>query len=380
MSTAKLVRALGLMSGTSMDGVDVALIETDGEGRVEQGPTGFRPYSEAERALLRAALADARGVSERRQRPGVLLQAEEMVTLAHAQAVEAFLREQGVARDSVDLIGFHGQTVLHRPEARLTVQIGDGAALARACGRPVVYDLRAADVAAGGQGAPLVPVYHRALVAQARRAGAAMPDVVAVLNLGGVANATIIDADGGLTATDAGPANALVDDFVRARRGLAFDAGGALAASGTADQAIVARLLEHPFFAAPAPKSLDRDAFANQLLEQASDPDGAATLTAFSAQALGALLPHLRARPGLWIACGGGARNPTLLAMIESAVGAPVTTAERFGWSSDAMEAQAFAYLAVRSRMGLPLTYPETTGAPAPMTGGVRVEPDAVPH
>lgn len=373
-----VIRALGLMSGTSMDGVDVAMIDTDGESAVQQGPASYRPYTDAERRLLRAALQEARGLADRRQRPGALGPAEEMVTRAHAEAIEIFLGEHGVARASVGVVGFHGQTVLHRPEARLTVQIGDGPALARACGLPVVYDLRAADVAAGGQGAPLVPVYHRALVAQARRAGRDLPARIAVLNLGGVANVTLLDETGRLMATDAGPANALVDDFVRERRGAPYDADGALAAAGRIDERVLARLLDNAFFDRPAPKSLDRDAFANRLLDHAGDADGAATLTAFSARALARLLPHLPARPELWIACGGGARNPTLLRMIAEAVAAPILRADALGWSADAMEAQAFAYLAVRALRGLPLTYPETTGVPQPMTGGVRVEPGDV--
>ncbi|MEY3552469.1 MAG: hypothetical protein RL735_817, partial [Pseudomonadota bacterium] len=227
-----LYRAIGLMSGTSMDGVDVALIETDGKAHVVQGPSGFRPYVDSERALLRAALADAKGLTDAAQRPGILPQAEAFITRAHAEAVETFCRAKGVDLSGVDVIGFHGQTVLHRPERGLTVQIGDGAELVERLGRPVVFDLRSADVKAGGQGAPLVPVYHRALVAQARAAGPGLPEVVAVLNLGGVANATILSGDADPLACDTGPGNALIDDFVLARTGAVYDEGGALAAAG----------------------------------------------------------------------------------------------------------------------------------------------------
>ncbi len=363
-------RAIGLMSGTSMDGVDVALIETDGEAHVVQGPSGVRPYSEVERRLLRAALSDARTLSDAAQRPGILPQAEAFITRAHAEAVETFCREQGVDLAGVDVIGFHGQTVLHRPERGLTVQIGDGAELAERLGRPVVFDLRSADVKAGGQGAPLVPVYHRALVAQARAAGPGLPEVVAVLNLGGVANATILAGDADPLACDTGPGNALIDDFVLARTGAAYDAGGALAAAGRVDPVVLARLLAHPFFEKSLPKSLDRNDFSSSSVTALSDADGAATLTAFTAHAVARLLPHLPERPAMWIACGGGARNLAMLEMIEAAVGAPIKPAEKFGWSSDAMEAQAFAYLAVRSRLGLPITFPGTTGVATPMTGG----------
>jgi anhydro-N-acetylmuramic acid kinase len=358
------------MSGTSMDGVDVALIKTDGKAHVVQGPSGFRPYVDSERALLRAALADAKGLTDAAQRPGILPQAEAFITCAHAEAVETFCRVQGVDLSGVDVVGFHGQTVLHRPERGLTVQIGDGAELAERLGRPVVFDLRSADVKAGGQGAPLVPVYHRALVAQARAAGPGLPEVVAVLNLGGVANATILSGDADPLACDTGPGNALLDDFILSRTGAAYDEGGALAAAGRVDPAVLARLLAHPFFEKSLPKSLDRNDFSSATVAPLSDADGAATLTAFTAHAVAWLLPHLPERPAMWIACGGGARNLAMLEMIEAAVGAPVKPAEKFGWSSDAMEAQAFAYLAVRSRLGLPITFPGTTGVAVAMTGG----------
>lgn len=370
-----LYRAIGLMSGTSMDGVDVAFIETDGEAQVVQGAFGFRPYSDAERRLLRAALADARTLANAAARPGILPQAEAFLTRAHGEAVEAFVKAQGIGLSSVDVIGFHGQTVLHRPEAALTVQIGDGEALAEMLGRPVVYDLRSADVRAGGQGAPLVPVYHRALAQQARRDGCDWPDVVALLNLGGVANATILCGEDEPVACDTGPANALLDDFVLARTGQAFDADGALGGAGILDEAALAALLAHPFFDLPPPKSLDRNAFSAAPVAALSDADGAATLTAFTARAVALLTPHLKRAPGLWIACGGGARNPTLLRMLREALGAPVSAAEEFGWSSDAMEAQAFAFLAVRSSLGLPITFPGTTGVRRAMTGGRLAKP-----
>jgi anhydro-N-acetylmuramic acid kinase len=370
-----LHRAIGLMSGTSMDGVDVALIETDGQDHVAQGPSGFRPFSDVERRLLRAALADAKALTNSTARPGILPQAEAFLTRAHAEAVEAFVKDNGIDLASVDVVGFHGQTVLHRPEMRLTVQIGDGQELADRLGCPVVHDFRSDDVRAGGQGAPLVPPYHRALVQQARLDERDMPAVVAVLNLGGVANATILAGDAEPIACDTGPANAMLDDFMLARTGQPFDADGALAASGEVDEAALSALLAHPFFELAPPKSLDRNAFSAAPVQGLNDADGAATLTAFTAGAVCWLLPHLAERPGLWIACGGGAKNPTMLRMLREALGAPVRVAEEFGWSSDAMEAQAFAYLAVRSRLGLPLTFPGTTGVRQAMTGGRLAQP-----
>jgi anhydro-N-acetylmuramic acid kinase len=370
MDKSASLRAIGLMSGTSMDGVDVALIETDGETVAAFGPAHYRPYSDSERDLLRRGLADARGIVERRERPGVLADAERLVTAAHAEAVAQLLKAQAIARESVDVIGFHGQTVLHRPERRLTVQIGDGAALARAAGIPVVYDLRAADVAAGGQGAPLVPVYHRALV---RSVDLQAP--VCVVNIGGVSNISFVDGET-LIACDTGPGNALLDDFMLRTTGEAVDRDGALAARGRADEAWIETSLRLPFFALPPPKSLDRNAFASLAMPKISAADGAATLTAFTAASVASIVSHLPKRPGSWIVAGGGANNPTLMRMLtERLAGATVTTAAAIGWQGDAIEAQAFAFLGVRCLKGLPLTFPQTTGAPGPLPGGILAKP-----
>jgi anhydro-N-acetylmuramic acid kinase len=361
------MRAIGLMSGTSLDGVDVAMIDTDGESVAAFGPSGYRPYTEPERALLRQALSDAVDLSDRNARPGALAEAERVVTAAHAEAVEAFLSDHKVTRETIDLVGFHGQTVLHRPKDRLTVQIGDGQGLAAQLGLPVVYDMRAADVAAGGQGAPLVPVYHRALSRSIGREG---PSVV--VNIGGVSNITYIDGDT-LIACDTGPGNALLDDFVHAQTGQPFDAGGALAARGQVDDAWLARALQNPFFMLPPPKSIDRNHFATLHVEGKSPADGAATLTAFTAASIAAIAPLLPKPPLTYIVAGGGARNPTLLAMLRARVApATVESADTLGWSADAMEAQAFAFLAVRSVRQLPLTFPGTTGVANPVTGGLR--------
>ncbi|HKA74341.1 MAG TPA: anhydro-N-acetylmuramic acid kinase [Xanthobacteraceae bacterium] len=372
------LRAIGLMSGTSLDGIDAAVLETDGTAVLRFGPTGYRPYGEAERACLRQALAEAVQLSDRTARPGVLGEAEQLVTRLHGDAVEALLAAHGIARSAIDVIGFHGQTLLHRPPQRLTVQIGDGAALAERLGVPVVFDFRAADVAAGGQGAPLVPVYHAALVR-----GLDLPRPVAVLNIGGVANVTWCDDDGDPMACDTGPGNALIDDFVRARTGQAFDRDGALAADGTADRAFVERALNDPFFAVPPPKSLDRNAFAPiaEQLADASVADGTATLAALTAAAVARVVRHLPRPPRAWIVAGGGARNGTLMRMLaQDLAPASVETADAAGWSADALEAQAFAYLAVRTLKGLPITFPTTTGVARPLAGGVVARPGVVPR
>jgi anhydro-N-acetylmuramic acid kinase len=363
------LRAIGLMSGTSLDGIDVALVETDGRDLVRLGPTGYRPYGEDERAKLAAALREAVRVTDRSARPGVIGEAEHMLTQLHAEGVEAFLAANGIEPATLDVVGFHGQTLVHRPEQKLTVQIGDGTALAARLGIPVVFDFRAADVAAGGQGAPLVPAFHRALVAQLDR-----PRPVAVLNVGGVANVTYCDGAGDPIACDTGPGNALLDDFMRLRTGAALDRDGDQAARGTVDQAFIARVLNDPFFAAPLPKSLDRNAFAHvgKDLAQFSVPDGAATLTALTAKAVAGVVAHLPRAPSAWIVAGGGARNRTLMRMLEQELSpATVETADAVGWSADALEAQAFAYLAVRTLHGLAITFPTTTGVGQPLTGGV---------
>jgi anhydro-N-acetylmuramic acid kinase len=366
--------AIGLMSGTSYDGVDVALVETDGEEIGRLGPTGYRPYSEQERELLRRAIAAAASLTDRTARSKLLAEAEELVTDMHAEAVEAFLAANAMAPGEVAVVGFHGQTVLHRPDRKLTIQLGNGPALAARLGIPVVYDFRAADVAAGGQGAPVVPIFHRAMVRLLNRV-----HPVGVLNLGGVANLTLIDGNADLIAFDTGPGNALIDDFVRQRTGQPRDDEGRAAAAGTVDETAVERVLKHSFFARQPPKSLDRNAFRQWVAEEGqlvgkTTEDGAATLTAITAAAVAhgsKLLPH---PPASFIAAGGGTRNPTLMRMLaERLAPANVETAGAVGWSADALEAQAFAYLAVRALKGLPLTFPTTTGVPRPMPGGVLV-------
>jgi len=350
-----------------MDGIDVALIETDGLSQSLMGPTSFMPYRDADRALLRDALADAVHLQMRERRSAVLAAAEGMVTDRHGEAVERFLTETQIARDTIDIVGFHGQTVIHRPKLRLTVQIGDGAALARRLAIPVVYDFRAADVAAGGEGAPLAPAFHRALVE-----ASGIREPVALLNIGGVANVTLVPGFGSEpVACDTGPGNALLDDLMLARTGHPIDRDGRTAAAGTVDDAALGRLLDHPYFALPAPKSLDRNAFSRAAVEHLATPDAAATLTAFTAASVAAALPLLPAVPKELIVCGGGACNATLMRELARRLLCPITTARTHHWSVDSLEAQAFGYLAVRSLRHLPLTFPTTTGVKQPITGGL---------
>ena len=366
-----MLTAIGLMSGTSLDGVDVALIETDGRRVKSFGPSGYRPYTDRERYLLRQALTEAVNLPQRDARPGVLGEAERAVTIAHAEAVAAFTAQNRISCEEIDIVGFHGQTVLHRPEQKMTVQIGDAAALARSIHIPVMHDFRAADVAAGGQGAPFVPVYHRALAQSLDREGP-----IVVVNIGGISNITYIDGPDTLIACDTGPGNALLDDYMFRHFGLPFDCEGRMAAQGAVDVAWVGRALQHPFFTRPPPKSLDRNDFAALTLPALAPADGAATLTAFTAGAIARILPLLPKEPRSWIVAGGGARNLTLLRMLrERLQPATVESADALGWSADAIEAQAFGFLAARGLKGLPLSYPATTGVPIPMTGGVIARP-----
>ena len=364
------VRAIGLMSGTSMDGVDVAIIETDGQEIVTLGRTGFFPYAEADRALLRRAAGDAALLGDRNTRPGCLALADAMITSRHVEAVEALLVADSIDRATVDLIGFHGHTVSHRPGRRLTVQIGDGKALAKRLGIRVIHDFRAADVAHGGQGAPIVPVFHRAVAA-----AAGFSEPVAFINIGGIANLSFIAPGEEPIACDTGPGNGLLDDFMLKRRGLPLTGMARSPQRALPIQRALDALLAHPFFLAPPPKSLDRNDFSGALIEGLATEDAAATLIAFTAGGIASVLPLLPASPSRAIVCGGGARNKTLLRELADRLPCPVVLAETFGWSSDAMEAQAFACLAARREKNLPITFPMTTGVDKPLEGGVIAEP-----
>jgi anhydro-N-acetylmuramic acid kinase len=361
----KTMRAIGLMSGTSMDGIDVALIDTDGADDVQRGPAQTFLYAPPFKASLREAVAAARGMSDRTSRPGILADAERELTAHHASAVNLFLKQQNLQPTDIGVIGFHGHTVWHAPEQRVTVQLGDGMRLAQQTGIDVIYDLRAADCAAGGQGAPLAPVYHRALTAR-------LPQrPIAVLNVGGVANVTWVGREGELLAFDTGPGNAMLDDWMQARRGVSRDEDGALAASGRVHDDYVTQYLRHSYFGEPPPKSLDRNAFGLELVGGLSPQDGAATLTAFTAASIARAREHFPEQPLLWVISGGGRRNKTLMAMIAGLVESAVAPAEAAGMDGDSVEAEAWAYLAVRSLEGLPITFPGTTGVARPLTGGV---------
>lgn len=350
----KIYRVIGLMSGTSLDGVDVALLRTDGESHIEREAFLSLSYDDILRAEIRSCFGKTSDVS---------VQAEKSLTVAHAEAVHRLLERESIQSDAVDLIGFHGQTIMHAPAKRFTCQIGDGALLASMTGIKVVNDFRTADVKAGGQGAPLVPVYHQALAAKLEKS-------VVFLNIGGVANVTYVGKNGELIAFDTGPGNALIDDWMLQKTGHKFDPEGKHALSGKVDDVLLKKLLAHPFFAAPPPKSLDRDAFASRQWEHLSVADGAATLAAFTAQSIVAAARHFPLQPKQWLVAGGGRHNKFLMGQLQRHLNAPVRPIDELDMDGDAIEAEAFAYLAVRSVRGLPISFPTTTGVPEPMTGG----------
>jgi anhydro-N-acetylmuramic acid kinase len=348
-------RTIGLMSGTSLDGVDAAWLDTDGISINAFGPAVTVTYDGALRRDLRAVLDLAPVLAPYDPRLSGLVA---RLTNYHVRAVEKLRR-------SAELVGFHGQTILHQPDRRRTWQIGDAAGLAARLGVPVVYDFRSADVAAGGQGAPLAPIYHAALAAE-------VPKPLAILNIGGVANVTWLGQDGSLLAFDTGPGNGPLDDWVFQHTGQAFDADGALAKAGRVDQIVLGRLMAHPYFGVPAPKSLDRLDFGRALaasgLAGLSAAGGAATLVAFTvASVAAAVFPE---RPERWLVSGGGRMNPVVMAGLRAALGVPVEPVEVAGWNGDALEAQCFGFLAARVVAGLPLSLPSTTGVPRPMSGG----------
>jgi len=368
------MRVLGFMTGTSLDAVDMAVLETDGETISAFGPAGERKLSEATRDIMleatRQALAWPRGAPE----PAIFAQAATAGAEEHFAAAEELLAANGLGWSDIDLIGMHGQTVLHeRPqEGRVgrTVQLGDAALLARKSGVAVAHDFRTADVAAGGEGAPLAPIYH---LARARASGLAAP--LAVLNVGGVANVTFWSGGDDIAAFDTGPGNGMIDLMVQARGAGRFDDKGMYASVGRVNEGVLSGLLGHPYFKAPPPKSLDRFDFSLESLEPLELEDAAATLVAFMAEAVRLGFETMGENPTEVVVCGGGRHNPEIMKALAQRLPMPVRTAEDHGWRGDSIEAEAFAYLAARTANGLPISFPKTTGVPAPMTGGKIVRP-----
>ena len=364
MNEGRIFTAIGLMSGTSMDGIDAALIKTDGKNVIECGPALTVPYDDAFKDRLRRVLGPAG-----RTAPGAV-DVERQLTLLHADAVKSLLGRAGLAAADIDIVGFHGHTVHHDPKNRVTVQLGDGQMLADWLGVAVACDFRSRDVAAGGEGAPLVPVFHAALV----RAHADLPTPAAVLNIGGVANVTWV-SEHEVLAFDTGPGNAPLNDWMRGHTGADMDRGGAVAANGEVNEPILAAQLAHDYFTRTPPKSIDRQELCRDCAQGLSVEDGAATLSALVARAAARATEHFPEPAKLWIVTGGGRHNPVIMKDLRDALNTDVRTADGVGWDGDAMEAQAFAYLAVRTERWLPISFPTTTGAPEPLSGGVVFHP-----
>jgi anhydro-N-acetylmuramic acid kinase len=371
----KPLKAIGLMSGTSLDGIDVALLETDGEKIHGFGPSFFRPYSDDEREIIEQATQAALKWNFDSVPPNIFAYAEEIVDQAHIEALQDFIKENGVAVENIDLIGYHGQTILHRPPENgkngQTLQLGDGSKIANGLGVDTVFDFRSNDMQQGGQGAPLAPIYHKALVENAGLVG-----TTGVLNVGGVSNITVISSKGEMIATDCGPGNGPLDSWVAQNGAGSYDKDGRYAMEGTPDFALIARWLERDFFDKPIPKSADRwDFDVLEDLRGLSLENGAATLVAFTAHSIADTLRNIGQEIDNIIVCGGGRRNPAVMAALTEELNGNVQSAETIGWQGDDIEAQAFAFLSVRHINKLPLSYPSTTGVNRRVSGGRLAKP-----
>lgn len=361
-----------------MDGIDIAALRTDGGILVERGPSEMIAFDPAFRRLLEEALSEAMSARDSADRPGNLAALEREITIRHAVAVRQFLAGVPAAWQNPDMIGFHGQTVLHRPQEGISVQLGDGLLLARETGFPVLFDMRANDLRNGGQGAPLAPAYHAALAAGLKATGMHEFPIVFV-NIGGISNITFVPEKGDPIAFDSGPGNALIDQWVSGQAGIPFDSEGAIASEGGVSARVVKKYLDKPFFSQPAPKSLDRNDFGLEEADGLELSDGARTLARVSADAILKAAELMPEPPNIWVVCGGGRKNACIMADLKTGaqrLNSTVVAAEEVGLDGDAIEAEAWAYLAVRARHGLPLTWPTTTGCRRPVSGGVLAEPE----
>jgi len=367
----KVFCAVGMMSGTSMDGIDIAMIYTDGESVERSGPTYSVPYTPEMREAIAAALVTASQCRDKKNPPDELTKLETVITEMHVGALNQLLEREGMIADDLDVIGMHGQTIIHRPDRGWTWQLADGPLLASRTGVTAVTDFRSTDMQNGGQGAPLVPLHHLALLKKSRPA-----DTIAILNIGGVANVTWVDfsedeENPAILAFDTGPGNALLDDWALVHTGTPCDVDGVLSARGVVHADVMASLMDSPYFDESPPKTLDREDFDPQVVRGLSAEDGAATLTDFVVESVIAAQSHFPKPVDAWYVCGGGRHNPTLMRRLRRRVPVMLDPVDVIGWRGDALEAEAFAFLAVRALKGLPLSVPSTTGVSEPVSGGI---------
>jgi len=366
---AKMLACLGLMSGTSMDGIDLAMMKTDGENRIERGRCAAFPFTCSQRKVIERAVLAAHEADSASYRNEAMREAELVVTRVHVEAVQSFLNREGMDTGQVDLIGFHGQTVLHRPQEGFTIQLGDGQALADATGISTVFHMRTNDMKNAGQGAPLVPVYHQAIAHSEN-----LQQPVCFVNIGGISNLSYVHGED-LIAFDCGPGNALIDQWMQSQAGIPMDQDGAIASEGRVISSVVKRYLSAGFFHDSAPKSLDRSDFPPLDTGTLELADGARTLARVTAEAIANGQQHLPEEPVIWIIAGGGRHNPNIMKDLRDLLKGDVLQASDIGLNGDMLEAEAWSYLAVRSKRGLPLTFPTTTGCKEPTTGGVLYNP-----
>ena len=365
-----VLTAIGLNSGAALDGVSAALLRTNGEDVIEVGSSRFFPYDRDMKIALRRA---EKAALEHRDGAADIGKASKDVTDFHVVAVDEFLNAAGLKRTAIDIVGFHGHTIFHRPKrtpesAGRTWQIGDGRVLAEETKIDVVNGFRDADISAGGEGGPIASIYFAALAKSLEPDGA-----VGVIDLGRISSVTYVpktDSPLDILAFDAGPGAALIDEWVALKTGEPMDFDGELARSGKVHSDILRMMLLNPYVRRKPPKALEKSDFKIEAVLNLSVADGAATLTALTAACIRASLPHLPAAPNDWIIVGGARRNLALTDAIGMALDADIHTAESLGWRGDDLDAQAVAYLAVRSLRKLPLTYPRTTRTPRPTLGG----------
>ena len=361
-SKNKVFKAIGCMSGTAMDGIDIALIETDGYEYIR--PIGF--ISESHDSAFREKL---RSCLNKTSRDSLTETIEKEFTLRHIPLIKKLMCNLNVSSQDIDIIGFHGQTIHHNPNEKITIQLGDGQLLSQEIGVPVSYDFRQADIQSGGQGAPLLPIYHKALSVNA---GIDLP--TAIVNIGGVGNITWIDYDG-MIAFDTGPGNAMIDDWVKSQTDNLYDEGGKYAANGTIDKDIVKQFTSSDYFLKKYPKSLDRNDFHESSVDGMTLENGAATLTEMTIQSIALAISQCPTPPKSIYISGGGRHNSTIISRLSDAIGITVKPSDTLGWNGDSLEAEGFAYMAVRRVLNEPISFPTTTGCPSPMVGGIIAKP-----